>query len=380
MPYRPSLLLSILLLSFPQVVETIYSPVLPQISTAYRVTPEQAGQTLSIWFMAFAIGVVAWGRLADTLGRRPALLFGLALYAVGSVWAMITLDFYQLLGARTISAFGAAVGSIVVQTALRDKYAGKELQRVFAVLGLALAVSPAVGLFAGQLIANHAGHDGIFTALGLLSASLLILCIWKWPETRPEALPVAPLGSTLKQMLRDHHIRHSAVLIAVFNIAIFAWYQLGPFLFDQLEQPFFSFGDSGFLLGMGALAGALTNRALLQGGLTAHMLTWFAIVMLAIGAMLVVVLSSLWPQNLFFISGMVLVSFSYAIAIPNVLAGALTAYGERLGTAGAILSLLYYSLLGIGLAVAAYGQQLGFTLAVCAGLAALSACYVQRGT
>lgn len=155
---RPPFLLAILLLSFPQIVETIYSPALPLIATAYRVTPAETGQTLSLWFAAFAFGVVAWGRLSDLWGRRPALLAGLALYAAGAAWAMVASDFSHLLAARLISAFGAAVGSIVTQTALRDSHAGPELGRVFAVLGLALAISPAVGLFAGQLLAAKAGH------------------------------------------------------------------------------------------------------------------------------------------------------------------------------------------------------------------------------
>jgi MFS family permease len=147
---HPPLPLVILLLSFPQIVETIYSPALPMIASAYRASPQQAAQTLSLWFVAFAFGVVAWGRLCDIAGRRPALLGGLALYALGSVWAMMAGDFGQLLTARLISAFGAAAGSIVTQTALRDSYRGTDLARVFSLLGMALAISPAIGMFAGQ--------------------------------------------------------------------------------------------------------------------------------------------------------------------------------------------------------------------------------------
>ncbi len=113
---RPPLALVILLLSFPQVAETIYSPTLPLIAAAYHATPQEAAQTLSLWFVAFAFGVVIWGRLCDGVGRRPVLLCGLALYAIGSGWAMVAGDFPQLLMARLISAFGAAVGSIVNST------------------------------------------------------------------------------------------------------------------------------------------------------------------------------------------------------------------------------------------------------------------------
>jgi len=45
------------LMMFPQMVETIYSPVLTHIATAFRVSEGQASQTLSVYFLAFAGGV-----------------------------------------------------------------------------------------------------------------------------------------------------------------------------------------------------------------------------------------------------------------------------------------------------------------------------------
>ena len=73
----PPLWLVVGLMMFPQIVETIYSPVLTHIATQFRVSEGQASQTLSVYFLAFAVGVVCWGRLCDLIGRRPAMLAGL---------------------------------------------------------------------------------------------------------------------------------------------------------------------------------------------------------------------------------------------------------------------------------------------------------------
>ena len=54
---RPPLWLLTLLIMFPQLVETIYSPALPDIARAFQVSSERAAQTLSVYFVAFAIGV-----------------------------------------------------------------------------------------------------------------------------------------------------------------------------------------------------------------------------------------------------------------------------------------------------------------------------------
>ncbi|TQS70348.1 multidrug effflux MFS transporter [Rhodobacteraceae bacterium] len=365
---RPPLALVILLLSFPQIVETIYSPALPLIAVAYRATPEEAAQTLSLWFVGFAFGVVSWGRICDLIGRRPALLAGLAVYALGAGWAMIALDFPQLLLARLISAFGAAVGSIVTQTSLRDSCRGTDLSRVFALLGLALAVSPAIGMFLGQAISAHAGHQGVFAGLGLLAVLLFILSLVFWPETRPPDIQPQHFLPTLQDMLWDGHIWRNAVLIAVFNLAIFGYYQLGPFLFERLEDPWLEFGESGLVLAAASLLGAIANSRLLRRGTPARGLVGYGVLLLAIGALLLGLLAS-GPA---FVIGMAVVAIAYAIAIPNILAQALQNYTDRLGTAGAIFSMLYYTLLGLGLVVAGWSQRLDILVLACAMLGALA--------
>lgn len=365
---RPPLPLVILLLSFPQIVETIYSPALPLIAAAYQAAPEDAAQTLSLWFVAFAFGVVAWGRLCDSWGRRPALLAGLAIYALGAGWAMAAGDFTQLIAARLISAFGAAVGSIVTQTALRDSYRGLELARVFSILGMALAVSPAVGMYAGQEIAAAGGVQGVFFALALLAVALLGASAFRWPETRPQPPSTPPFWPTLRAMLQDREIWRSAALIAIFNLAIFGYYQLGPFLFTRLEHSWIGFGASGLALAAASLCGAFLNSALLRRGCGSERLVLLGIVLLALGAGLVAALS----QSSAFLVGMALIAAAYAIAIPNILAHALRAYANAAGTAGAILSLIYYNLLGAGLVLAGLGQRLDLLLGCCGALAAVA--------
>ena len=123
------LALLILLLGFPQLSETIYAPALTEIALAYRVSAGQAQLTMSVYFLAFAFGVVCWGRCADLYGRRPALLAALLCYGAGAGLAWLSRDFTVLLLARLLLAFGASAGSVVVQTMLRDRYQDRRCWR-----------------------------------------------------------------------------------------------------------------------------------------------------------------------------------------------------------------------------------------------------------
>lgn len=366
MMLKKLLVLAVALLMFPQIAQTLYSPALADIGQAFAVGPEAAGQTLSVYFLAFAFGVVVWGRLCDRFGRRSVMLAGLALYSVAMALALGVRSFNGLLLAQALAAFGAAVGSVVTQTVLRDRFSGAELAQVFSVVGIALAASPAIGLFTGAGLVQHFGYRGVLAGLLLLALTLWAWCLWALPETRPASLPTASLCGTLGLMLKDAALWRSVGLVAVFNIALFSYYSLGPFVFQRLGLSAEQFGYSGVLLALGSGLGAWLNKGLLKRGAGSEQLVLAAGGVMLVGSVLVVLLQDRW----LFVLPMLLVVMAFGMAIPNVLGAALTAYRDRLGTAGALFGLLYYLVIGAGLTLAAWLQQLGWTQLVCA-LAAL---------
>lgn len=247
---KPALTLAVALMMFPQIAETIYSPALTDIAQGFGVSAAQAGQTLSLYFFAFALGVVTWGRLCDIARRRRTMLSGLILYAAASCGAVITQDFSVLLILRMLSAFGAAVGSVGTQTIMRDCYRGDELAKVFSVMGIALAVSPALGMFSGALLTGFAGYQGVFTGLAVLAVVLLVWTALRLPETRPAHITSVSLPETAGRMLCDRFILRNVLLIAFLNISLFSYYQLAPFYLSGLGFTQQEFGYSGLLLAL----------------------------------------------------------------------------------------------------------------------------------
>ncbi|WP_340609139.1 multidrug effflux MFS transporter [Xenorhabdus bharatensis] len=364
MQIKPPLWLAIALMMFPQIVETIYSPALTNIARGFSVSVEQASQTLSLYFFAFAIGVVVWGRLCDVIGRRPTIITGLLLYGCACLLALLTEHFWLLLIARMLSAFGAAVGSIGTQTMMRDSYRGEELARVFSIMGIALAASPAIGMISGSTLNHFGNYQAVFAGLTVLAVILTIWSMARLPETRPATVTKIVLSETARMMLKDISIWRSAFLIALFNICLFSYYQLAPFRFDQLGLSPTLFGYTGLLLALGVMLGSVLNKLLLKKKWRTEKLTFLAAWLILFGGIFVYLLENSW-LFIFPMSGIVI---AYGVAIPNLLASALTHYKDRLGTAGALLGLFYYLLLAGGLAFAGWSQALGNILIYC-GLA-----------
>lgn len=360
MKHSLSLWLAVALMMFPQIVETIYSPALTDIASAFSVNAEQASQTLSLYFFAFALGVVFWGRTCDTVGRRPTILAGLLVYGIASIGALLISQFYLLLLLRMLAAFGAAVGSIGTQTAMRDSYQGHELARVFSVMGVALAISPALGMLSGAGLVSLGGYRGVFIGLAILAVVLLLWSIYRLPETRPENVIKVPFVETFLRMITDKEIMRNVILIAFFNINLFSYYQLAPFSFEQLMLTQQQFGLTGILLALGVGSGSMINRHLLAKKHTSEQLVKLSSVISLVSSCAVFALMDF----VWFVLPVIGVVIGYGIAIPNILAHALNRYSDRKGTAGAILGLLYYIGLAIGLVVAGWSQHLGLVLTI----------------
>jgi len=368
---KPHIGLILALMMFPQIVETIYSPVLPNLASSFDISIHTATQTLSIYFSAFAFGVICWGRIADLIGRRTTMLIGLCTYGLGSILALVATDFDMIMVARFISAFGAAVGSVVTQTMLRDSYDGHDLIKVFTLMGMGISLSPVIGLISGGFIADYAGHLGVFSVLLILAVLLFLVTLQALPETRPDNIVKVNLLALLVRMLKDSNIRYNAVLVALFNLALFSYYSLAPFIFNKLDFSAIEFGYTGIALACGSLLGSLLNKRLLQAKYTSQSLLRLACGLVLLGSTGVY----LTQDSIWLLVPMLIVVMSYGIAIPNILAHALAQYKDVAGSAGAVFGLLYYLLLGAALAITGILNNLGLVLILAAVI--ILGCTVQ---
>ncbi len=349
-----SLVLIILLLGFPQISETIYTPSLPDLAHSLGVSSQWAEFTLSIYFMGFALGVAGWGVVADYAGRRPALLMGLLLYCVGSVGCYQAGEIGALLACRFIQAFGASAGSVVTQTMMRDLYSGAKRGKIFSVVGGALAFSPAIGPLIGGLVDQFAGWRGNFVVLVAMGLGLLVYCYRLLPETKSTAaLSLASFKQVARQFVGDRRLYGYVTLIGCSNGIIFSFYAEAPFIF--IEYMHYTPGQYG-LMGL-AIAGSNIVASYLSHRLNHRLIRPESIML--VGCLIILTASlglSVWGYWKLFahlpaihlailVGCIALLFFGIGLLIPNALSQSLIDYQKAVGTAGALLGLLYYLLI-----------------------------------
>lgn len=339
----PSLFILIALVGFPQISESIFTPVLPAISESLTVTAKTSQLTMGSYFVGFAIGVLFWGRLSDGIGRRPAMLWGLAVYLLGNFALWLAPDFNVLLLARVLQAFGAAAGSVITQTIMRESFSGVEGERVFAKISAAMALAPALGpLIGGALATYFDNYRAVFVGLMMMAGLLWVYVLWRLPETRDSIPQVAPWSQVASLMLRSPQVWGYCLLISGINGILFSYYAEAPFIFERhFGLSAVQYGWLGLLIASASIIGALitnftagkfTPNALISGGLLVSVLGGCGMWLTA--------------ENLVASLSMIFIMFlGIYTALPLVLNRALIGFEPVIGTASGLLSFVYYLLI-----------------------------------
>ncbi|WP_125567561.1 multidrug effflux MFS transporter [Companilactobacillus insicii] len=343
----PSILLIIVLVGFPQISESIFTPVLPSISSNLRVNASTAQLTMSIYFVAFAIGVLFWGQLSDKIGRRPAMLWGIVVYLIGNVSLLISPEINFLLLSRFIQAFGASVGSVVTQTIMRESFSGITGSKVFSKVGAAMALSPAFGPLIGGLVETYFGYRSVFSVLIVVAILVFLYSFYRLPETRVvDSTENISLIKVTLILVKDPVVWSYGFLIGGINGILFGYYSEAPFIFiDHFGYTSVQYGSLGMSLALASIIGAI---------LVNYLVNFLKPELIAIGGLLFSVLASVllifslqFDTSVLVVIGFFMVFVGLNTTLPIALNLALKGYESIIGSASGIFSFGYYLIVSI---------------------------------
>ncbi len=159
-------------------------PALPEIGQALGVQRENDNQLIiSLLFLGMAVGQMLYGPLSDSIGRKPAIYIGFALFMSGCLLALVATSFPVLLAGRVLQGIGAAGPRIVTVALIRDQYEGRAMARVMSFVMMVFILVPVIAPLFGQMMLIVAHWRAIF---GVYLGLALIACLWfalRQPET-----------------------------------------------------------------------------------------------------------------------------------------------------------------------------------------------------
>jgi len=212
----------------------MYLPALPAIGQSLNADIGQVQWSLTAFFLSIGAGQLLYGPLADMLGRKPPLYFGLALFLAASVGCALTSDVQVLIALRFVQGLGAAAGMAIPRAVVRDLHTGTDAARLMSLLMLVFSVSPILAPLAGSAVIAASGWRGVFWAVSIAAVAGLMMTAFFLKETRPPEERIgSSFGSALAgyaRLLRDRHFM-GLVLIGSFALGgFFVYLANSPFV------------------------------------------------------------------------------------------------------------------------------------------------------
>ena len=177
-----AVLLGALSMVSPFSIDTFF-PSFHAIAQEFHLTAWEIQQTLSVYMVPLAFMSLIQGPLSDSVGRRPVIVTGLALYTLASIGCTWAPTFGTLLAFRAVQGMTAGVGMIVGRAVIRDLHEGPQAQKLMSLVVMIFAFAPAVAPVIGGWIHIHWGWRAVFGFMVLIGAALTAASFFALPET-----------------------------------------------------------------------------------------------------------------------------------------------------------------------------------------------------
>ncbi len=301
----------------------MYLPAFGAMEAEFGVPPIALQQTLSAYMIAYAFMMLWHGALADALGRRPVVIAGLVIFAIGTLGCAIAGNIQSLWLFRVLQGLSAGSGVVVGRAIIRDRYSGAEAQRMMSHVTLVFGIGPAVAPILGGLFLNLLGWRWIFWSLLAYTLVMLVVCLRLLPETLPRSQRQALHPAALWRNYRAVLGRPAFLLLAlVTSLSFCGWFlyiaSAPYFLSGLLGVSTWGYGwlfvpmITGIMLGAfvsGRIAGRISPRRTVGIG--------FALMLLA-AVMNVAISHALAPWVVWNVAPILVCTLGWALAMPSI--------------------------------------------------------------
>lgn len=205
-------------LAFGLLAMTICLPSMQDWPAQFGASQAAVQLTFSGFVAAYGGLQLVYGAVSDRIGRKPLLLLGLVLAALGSLAAALATNLTALTLARVLQGAGCAAGMVIGRAMVQDLFTGPERTRMMAFIGMTMGVCPPLATLIGGQLHVRFGWQANFVLMTVL-ALLLLAAAWRGlPAPQPvEARPAGGLRDLLAgygRLLRERRFLLYVAILA----------------------------------------------------------------------------------------------------------------------------------------------------------------------
>lgn len=156
-------------------------------------TPTLIGIALGAYGLTQACLQIPFGWLSDRVGRKPVIIGGLFVFAVGSIVAALADSIYGIIAGRALQGAGAIASSVMALVA--DLTRQEQRTKAMAIVGASIGLAFAVALALGPVLAAFGGLEAVFGFTALLALSGIAIVTWQVPDPPRIGMTYAEVGA-----------------------------------------------------------------------------------------------------------------------------------------------------------------------------------------
>jgi DHA1 family bicyclomycin/chloramphenicol resistance-like MFS transporter len=360
----------------------MYLPAMPILAEYLATDMPMVQNSLSIYLIGYALGLVLFGPMADKYSRRKMVLLGVSSFLLASLLLPFVHSIEQFLTLRFAQAFLSSAATVVVPSAIREYYqkdTAKGLSYVSMIMMLAPMIAPSIG---SVLLVAHSWQM-IFYALTSYSVVLLILVLKYLPEV--VRTPMAQdkhisFLSRYKVVFSNKAARLDIISSMVISLAFFAYITAIPFVYLTVFQVSeFSFSVLFGITVLALMVAHFINTRLVVRKGSRKMLGYGLTCALIAAIVLLVVNYSALPLVYTVLSILPLMGGISMVAV-NSDALVITKFPEHSGTATAVIGTLRFGIGALAGPILAYfydGSALPFAVLMFSAVIVVLLCQIR---
>jgi DHA1 family bicyclomycin/chloramphenicol resistance-like MFS transporter len=363
-------------------------PALAATGATLGVSLSEVGLTMSVYMLSLATAPLIYGPISDCFGRRPVVVFGVALFVVASLACAVAQSLPELLICRFIQGVGASTA--IIFAIIRDLFSEATARAKIANVVIAINVVTVIAPTAGAALLTISSWRAIYAVQAGIGVLLLLAVLLGLAESAriDPANRLAP-AVVIRSYVRvlTHPLSFAYILVGAASGATVFAYVTGSSLFfigvmglrpDQYGLIFSACSAA-------VMSGALLDGCLGRRGISAAEVLTIGLMLAAAAAVTLLAMTVAgWTQPALIAALLMAVALSFGMTMPSIMNATMQPLPEIAGAVGALAGSIQMTAgaASSGLVAALFDGRSALSMAVvmaaCSMLALMAYCLLAR--
>ncbi len=141
---------------------------------------------ITMIFVGLGFGPLLFGPISDSLGRKPVVFMGFAIFIIASFVCLYSENLTVMIIGRILQGIGLSAPRTISVAIIRDLYSGDKMAKIMSFVVVIFLLVPIIAPALGKFMLDHYNWQAIFY---IQIVFCLFIAFWFWKRQRETLIP-----------------------------------------------------------------------------------------------------------------------------------------------------------------------------------------------